>query len=138
MLTLCAALALHVATATGAWSPHGLRVERLVEHEALGIDTTRPLLSWLLQPDAESKRGAPPPLDTAVRVTVSLAQLDKHGSQSDGPPLWSSGALAAMEATGSLRYGGPLLPAVTRVHWRVCCGSSACATASFVTGRKKS
>eukprot|EP01047_Picozoa_sp_COSAG01_P100484 COSAG01_NODE_30334_length_618_cov_0.514451_2_plen_55_part_01 len=34
---------------------------------------------------------------------------------------------------GSLRYAGPALPSLSRVHWRVCTPTGTSASASFVT-----
>ena len=154
------ALLLIGALLGSGWSPSNLRVERLAEREALGIDSAQPLLSWILQPDAAATRGAPPPPDAAVQVTVALAPLRVDGSATGKPAdvttqateLWSRGGVAA-QGSGAVQYGGPPLPPATRVHWRVCCGSGGsggsggrggssgkaaarqCATASFVTGR---
>lgn len=105
-----------------AVAPTYLRVERLAEREALGIDTPRPLLSWGWTTALGADRGAPVP---RTSVSVALAAEDL-----DDTPLWQQSAAAA-----TLRYDGPALPSTTRVHWRVCALGGACASASFVTGQ---
>ena len=89
----------------------------IVEREALGIDSAQPLLSWILQPSAAATRGAPPPPDAAVQVTVALAPLRMDGSATGKPAegatqateLWSRGGVAA-QGSGAVQYGGAPLP----------------------------
>ena len=118
LLGNCAAVAVAQA------SPWALRVERLLERDALGVDTAQPTLSW-------SWRTANPGVERAVnppaRVLVSFAASP---DLLDSQPLWAwHGEVGPLP---SLRYDGPPLHSHTRVHWRVC--SDVCTSASFVTG----
>jgi alpha-L-rhamnosidase len=105
--------------------PADLRVERLLAHEALGIDVAQPLLTWAWQlPPAASTRGQAAP---AVHVSAAL-----DADEFDAASLWEQRLPAG--AAAALRYRGPALRSTTRVHWRVCVVDGPCATASFVTG----
>ena len=123
-------------------APADLRVERLLQGDALGIDTAEPLLSWSWRPanGVESSsgvgqpRGIQPPNSVHVTCAASAGQLDSH-------PFWNY--RGEVGAVPSLLYRGPALRSHSRVHWRVCSGSGGknpvagdvwCATASFVTG----
>jgi hypothetical protein len=127
-------------------APSALRVERLLEGDALGIDTSHPLLSWSWgTPDGPSTaagdrelplvqlRGAESPSQVSVSFANTREELDTQ-------PLWVYHGPG--DDTPSMRYNGPKLRSQCRVHWRVCSGDSAgavldgtaCATASFVTG----
>jgi hypothetical protein len=154
-------LALLAPTGTDALGlrPASLRVERLAEHEALGIDSAHPMLSWAWVrqrrqlgtasawppagtsltrsvcwrlasqgvPD-DTHRGAPAP-GAHVRVALTAAAL---GSDDGSDTMWEATLPSGSE--GSLRYAGPALPSISRVHWRVCTPTGSCASASFVTG----
>ena len=118
------------ANATAVF-PTSLRVERLLEKEAYGIDTQQPQLSWAWTVPSGADRGASVP-HSIVSVALAAEQLAET-------PLWQQTA----HAVSSLQYTGPTLPSTTRVHWRVCiqlpAGSdTSCTFASFVTGHMHS
>ena len=95
------------ANATAVF-PTSLRVERLLEKEAYGIDTQQPQLSWAWTVPSGADRGASVP-HSIVSVALAAEQLAET-------PLWQQTA----HAVSSLQYTGPTLPSTTRVHWRVC------------------
>lgn len=124
--------------------PIDLRVERLAQRDALGVDTGSPLLSWAWSVPStagagSASRGAAMP---AVELTVALttAARDAEAEADAAGLLWRQSVPAG--GTSALRYDGQALASTTRVHWRVCPSSSGpapsrngCATASFVTGQ---
>ena len=126
---LSCAFAAHTAAAptAPATAPTALRIERLLQRDALGVDSHSPLLSWSWT--GTERREGPPPAAT-VSVATSAAALD-------AAPLWSARATGVV----ALRYGGPALASASVYHWKVCSASSVglgkggCAAATFVTGR---
>ena len=118
----CAAITA-APTASTATAPTALRIERLLQRDALGVDSHAPLLSWSWT--GTERREGPPPAAT-VSVAASAAALD-------AAPLWSTRATGVV----ALRYGGPALASASVYHWRVCGGAvgDGCAAATFVTGR---
>ena len=103
-----------------ALAPCNLRVEKLAERDALGIDSARPLLSWAFEQTGHpSERGALP----AVRVEL--------GEASGGDALLWARALPA--GATSARFDGPALAGAQRYRWRVCIADGTCAAATFLT-----
>ena len=108
--------------------PSNLRVERLSERDALGVDGAgRLLLGWAFE-HADSgdraQRGAAAP---AVRINV------RDGS---GAEVWSH-RIPEGGAT-AVRYSGPVLLGAARYSWTVCSTAQhlpapPCASASFLT-----
>ena len=112
-------------------APTALRVERLLEPDALGIDTASPLFSWAFTAGSVRGQRASPP--AVVSVALAPEELDAR-------PLWRQQAPSSGPSGGGgavLRYGGPALLSTTRAYWRVCTvgHASICATASFLTGQ---
>jgi hypothetical protein len=120
-----------LATAIGAIAtplPSNLRVERLLERDALGVDGTAQLLfNWAYEHVAagpcQAERGQAPP---AVRVDL------RNGAQQ---MIWSHNVDKG--GVTSVRYSGPVLPGAARYSWTVCTAEerapSQCASASFLT-----
>ncbi len=113
-------------TADAIPSPSNLRVERLLERDALGVDpNAKLLLGWAFEVgDARTERGAMVP---AVHVDV------RDGS---GSRVWSY-RIPEGGAT-SVRYSGPVLRGAARYNWTVCStaehlSAPPCSSASFLT-----
>jgi len=75
----------------------------------LGIDQTRPRLSWRFE-DPTTARGA---TQTAYQIVAAAS-----AGQLEGEPLWDTGKVASTR-TVHVVYGGPPLTAGQRVWWRV-------------------
>jgi alpha-L-rhamnosidase len=88
-------------------TPYALTTEQRTE--PLGLDETRPRLSWKLNGD---RRGA---AQTAYRITAAARAEDL-----DEPArlLWDSGRRDSDE-TLLIEWDGPALQSATRYHWRV-------------------
>jgi alpha-L-rhamnosidase len=84
-----------------------LRCEYLVD--PLGIDETRPRLSWIME---ASRRGA---RQTAYRVEVASSRQLLEGGSAD---LWNSGRVASDQST-HVTYDGLPLQSRMVCHWRV-------------------
>ena len=93
--------------AQGRLEVSGLRVEYLTD--PLGIDISRPRLSWRIASDARNT------MQTAYQLQVGLtASIGDRGSG----PLWDSGRIAS-DASVFVDYAGPPLESRTRYYWRV-------------------
>jgi alpha-L-rhamnosidase len=86
--------------------PYGLRTEQ--REEPLGIDATRPRLSWML---TGARRGA---AQSAYRITAAGRPEDLG----TGRLLWDSGRRTSGEGL-LVPWDGPVLQSATRYHWRV-------------------
>lgn len=75
----------------------------------LGIDITRPRLSWQMQSDQPGAR------QTAYRILAASAPRLLKPGQAD---LWDSGQVASDQSV-LVEYGGPRLQSRQRVHWQV-------------------
>ena len=142
MLALAVAAAAVAASQPHSSTPTDLRVERLAQRDALGVDTVAPLLSWAwtvpsgaFAASTSSRGAATPPVEVHVALTAAALEDDEA---SGGALLWRQSVPAG--GASALRYDGPPLASTTKVHWRVCpspaaANSSGCVTASFVTGQ---
>src|SRR5215831_7264010 len=93
--------------ASATLPPSHLRCESL--QEPLGIDITRPKLSWQLQ---DTRRGV---RQTAYEILVA----SRSGLLEDGKSdVWDSGRTESAESV-SVSYGGPALESGHRYYWRV-------------------
>ncbi|MCC7408251.1 MAG: family 78 glycoside hydrolase catalytic domain [Phycisphaeraceae bacterium] len=95
--------------------PEGLLCEYAVN--PLGIDVTRPRLSWRLEADAEGSRKAPVQTAYRVRVASSEEQLIQaiEGGKAD---LWDSGIVRSGQ-TLHVEYAGRKLRSGQRCWWSV-------------------
>ncbi len=119
MRTLCLATALTLtslapvcsrAAAADSLVPTRLRVEYRVN--PLGIDVTRPRLSWVLRSAAPAKRGQ---AQTAYQVLVAGSPEELEGGHGD---LWDSGKVAS-DQTIHVVYAGPALVSRQHCYWTV-------------------
>jgi alpha-L-rhamnosidase len=85
----------------------GLRTESL--ERPLGVDASRPRLSWLLHADQRAQR------HTAYQIRVASAAGLLAAGQGD---IWDSGKVASAE-TFEIEYGGPTLHSDGRYFWQV-------------------
>ena len=137
----------HVARAPSL-TPHNLRVERLADPEALGIDTPHPELTWRWLLNGAATRGSGVPR-ASVAVAASLDALqaidgidDASAGAGTGTGTGSAPALLWRHTTAktSAKYAGARLESAAKYYWRVCVDpdgaatATTCATASFVTG----
>ena len=107
---LAAIVMLAASVAHAELTPAGLRCE--YRRNPLGIDETRPRLSWQLEssdPAARSQR------QTAYQILVASSRqaLDKH--QGD---LWDSGKVVSNQ-TVRIEYTGKPLTSRLECHWKV-------------------
>ncbi len=88
-------------------TPYALTTEQ--RSEPLGLDETRPRLSWKLRSD---RHGA---AQTAYRITAAAT-----GTDLDDPArlVWDSGRRDS-DDTLLIEWDGPALQSATRYHWRV-------------------
>src|SRR5437016_4923029 len=75
----------------------------------LGIDATRPRLSWIMQSKERGER------QTAWQVCVASTQAKLKADQGD---LWDSGKVLS-DQTIQVRYGGKPLTAHAECFWKV-------------------
>jgi alpha-L-rhamnosidase len=94
----------------GALIPERLRCEYLVD--PLGIDVTKPRLSWELRATDENARGL---RQSAYQVQVASSPKLLAASDAD---LWDSGRVASDETIGIV-YAGTTVASRGRCHWRV-------------------
>jgi alpha-L-rhamnosidase len=107
LLVLLAIVHSSFGGASATLLPSHLRCESL--EEPLGIDITRPQLSWQLQ---DTRRGV---RQTAYEIMVaSRAELLEAGKAD----VWDSGRTESAESV-SVSYGGPALESGHRYYWRV-------------------
>jgi alpha-L-rhamnosidase len=95
------------AVASGTLPPSHLRCESL--QGPLGIDITRPRLSWQLQ---DTRRGV---RQTAYEILVASGPALLEAGKAD---VWDSGRTESAESV-SVSYGGPALVSSHRYYWRV-------------------
>src|SRR2546426_12651758 len=104
-----AVLTLLSGAAVAELIPDRLRCEYLTN--PLGIDVTRPRLSWILQSAATGRRGEK---QTAYRIVVaSRAEL----LESDQGDLWDSGRVASSETIHHI-YSGKPLKSRMQCYWK--------------------
>src|SRR6516225_6154096 len=107
LLVLLAIVHSSFGSASATLLPSHLRCESL--EEPLGIDITRPQLSWQLQ---DTRRGVK---QTAYEILVaSRAELLEAGKTD----VWDSGRIESAESAG-VAYEGPALKSGQRYYWRV-------------------
>lgn len=134
---VCCLLLLH--TSVECWQPENLRVDRLSEKDAVGIDSRFPTFAWSFRiPDRSLEWDAealPSPQDIEVFVFSGIT----NSTKSDEVPqtqtlLWS--ATLPLEASSATRiqYAGSPLPSLTKLYWKVCVRWTVCESATFVTG----
>ena len=121
--------------------PHRLRVEKLLEHDARGIDSTRPSFSWQLAPRHNTPISAVNVLLSRSREQVETVM---NGSETTQPnrvynmTVMIPEHAAQSRAVQPVRYSGSPLLSSRRYYWTVCIdtnGTTSCArTNSFVTG----
>jgi hypothetical protein len=123
-LVLPAQRAVAVAAAAAAPAPSNLRVERLLERDALGLDGAAPLLlRWGFEHD--------PAADRAERGGAAPAVLVELVGGDSGATVWSHSVPEG--GTTAVRYGGPVLRGAARYRWTVCARGGSCAASSFLT-----
>lgn len=91
----------------------GVNIERLrCEYltDPLGIDATRPRLSWIVRSDERGQK------QTAYRV---LAASSLETLADDRGDLWDSGRVESDQAV-HVEYAGKPLGSQVRCHWKVC------------------
>lgn len=92
-----------------------LRIIRLrceYRENPLGVDETRPLLSWALRSERRGSR----PAAIQIHVATSVARL-----AAGEPDLWDSGRVDAADSgavANSMEYDGKPLASRMRCHWR--------------------
>ena len=92
-----------------------LRMVRLrceYRENPLGVDETRPLLTWALRSERRGSR----PIAAQIHVATSVARL-----ASGEPDLWDSGRVDAADPAAvpnSMEYNGEPLLSRMRCHWR--------------------
>ena len=91
--------------------PQRLRCEYL--DNPLGIDVTRPRLSWWPSDDR------PAEIQTAYRILAAANPASLHATAPEAELLWDSGRVDSARTT-NIEYAGPLLASAERVYWRVC------------------
>ncbi len=77
--------------------------------EPLGVDATRPRLSWIIESEERSQR------QTAYRVLVASSEKTLAAGHGD---LWDSGKVTSRETLG-INYDGKLLRSAQRCYWQV-------------------
>jgi len=87
--------------------PTGLRCEHLVD--PLGVDVSRPLLSWTLENPGRGQ---------TVRAFRVIVASDEENALKETGDVWDSG-LVTPAGSNSVEYGGKRLRSCTRYHWRV-------------------
>jgi alpha-L-rhamnosidase len=87
--------------------PTALRCESLVE--PLGIDTSKPVLSWELQDGAWGAK------QTAYQIFVSSRPWSSPAARAD---VWDSGRVNSSQSAG-VAYSGHTLEPMKRYYWRV-------------------
>jgi len=102
-LLVCELLALGVHAAA---LPVALRCEYRVN--PLGIDATRPRLSWQVESDGTNL------LQTAYQIVVAISSGTAAEGQGD---VWNSGRIASSQSL--VDYAGPALKAARRYYWSV-------------------
>lgn len=126
MMSRLSPLLVLVATTVAAPVPSNLRVERLLERDALGVDGTAALLlGWAFEHAASGHRAERGGAVPAVRIEIR---------DDGGDEIWSH-RVSEGGAT-SARYSGPALRGAARYSWSVCSTASPapqCAVASFLT-----
>jgi alpha-L-rhamnosidase len=85
----------------------GMRVDGV--SEPLGLDASRPQLSWRLEGPGRGLR------QSAYRITVATSEAALRAGQAD---LWDSGKVLS-DATFAITYAGTPLASRQRVWWRV-------------------
>ena len=108
ILTLSLALAVSVLPCRGA----GLKVDGLkCEYQAnpLGLDTTQPRLSWLLESPERGQR------QTAYQVLAATSLTLLADGKAD---LWDSGKVPSAQSVHVVYGGKPLHPG-QRVYWKL-------------------
>lgn len=88
-------------------SPACLTCEHL--HDPLGIDATRPRLSWTIQSDRHGE------VQTAYQVLVASTEELLASNKGD---LWDSGKVASDQSV-LVPYAGKALASETRCYWKV-------------------
>ena len=104
LLVLSASVHSSFAVASGTLPPSHLRCESL--QEPLGIDVTRPRLSWQLQ---DTRRGV---RQTAYEILVASGPALLEAGKAD---VWDSGRIESAESV-SVSYGGPALESSHRYY----------------------
>jgi len=107
LVVIGAVMLLVSLTAAAEIKPVNLRCEHQVN--PLGIDETRPRLSWALESDQRGQK------QTAHQVVVAGSQ-DKLAA--DTAELWDSGEVKSSQSVG-IEYAGKPLRAGQRVWWKV-------------------
>ena len=107
LLVLLAIVHSSFGSASATLLPSHLRCESL--EEPLGIDITRPQLSWQLQ---DTRRGV---RQTAYEILVAGGPALLEAGKAD---VWDSGRTESAESV-SASYGGPALESGHRYYWRV-------------------
>ena len=105
-----------VATATAALAAGSLKVDQLrceYKTDPIGIDVSRPRLSWVLVPTQPSQRGLK---QTAYQILVASSAADSRPAKAD---LWDSGKVASDQSV-NVEYAGT----ATRVRPRIVSGRS--------------
>jgi len=80
--------------------------------DPLGIDLTRPRLSWVLSADSRSARGQS---QSGYQVLVARNLRELEADQGD---LWDSGRVASDQSI-EVRYNGKLLESEQECFWKV-------------------
>lgn len=96
-----------VFTAAAVGKPLHLRCEYL--QNPLGIDTSRPSLSWQSESPERNWR------QTAYRILVASSP---DGLGAEKPDIWDSGKQSSDQSV-SIAYGGPALESRKRYYWAV-------------------
>src|SRR5277367_6645369 len=78
-------------------------------HNPLGIDESRPQLSWIIESDRRNE------VQTAYQVLVASTPELLSADQGD---LWDSGKVAS-DDTAQVEYAGQELPSLTQCFWKV-------------------
>lgn len=102
---IIAALASHALALT----PSALRCENRID--PLGVESSSPRLSWQLQAGAGETNKS----QSAYRILVASTEALLAADTGD---LWDSGKVASSQSR-AIRYAGPALPPMRRVHWKV-------------------
>ena len=96
-----------------AVSPAGVSVQGLrtecVEFPIIGVEATRPMLSWRIEADRRNVR------QSAYRIEVASSAEALAAGHAD---LWDSGRVASDMNVG-IRYDGTALVSRQRCYWRV-------------------
>ena len=105
--TLLVVLPFDVSAGSALLSVEQLRCEYLTD--PLGIDTTQPRLSWVLQSTQRAQK------QTAYQILVASNEASLRGNHGD---LWDSGKIRSDE-TLHVHYAGKPLAATQRCFWKV-------------------